>query len=93
MEAADGLYAEMDDAGMIAGGGAPSSLVWAAPALEGAMAASDGVKSLLSEVQDAAERAAMFDPSYYPKAADAYANVLKLDPDDLPALRGVGNID
>jgi tetratricopeptide (TPR) repeat protein len=42
---------------------------------------------------DAAERAAMFDPTYYPKAADAYAHVLKLDPDDLPALRGVGNID
>ncbi len=42
---------------------------------------------------DAAERAAMFDPSYYPKAADAYAHVLKLNPDDLPALRGVGNID
>ena len=41
----------------------------------------------------AAERAAMFDPSYYPKAEDAYAHVLKLDPDDLPALRGVGNID
>jgi len=56
-EAADGLYAELDGKGMIAGGGAPSSLVWAAPALEGAMAASDGVKSLLSEVQDAAERA------------------------------------
>jgi tetratricopeptide (TPR) repeat protein len=42
---------------------------------------------------DAAERAAIFDPSYYPKAADAYAHVLKLNPDDLPALRGVGNID
>jgi len=42
---------------------------------------------------DAAERAAMFDPSYYPKAADAYDHVLKLDPDNLPALRGVGNID
>ncbi|MGH7915138.1 MAG: tetratricopeptide repeat protein, partial [Candidatus Binataceae bacterium] len=42
---------------------------------------------------DAAERAAMFDPSYYPKAEDAYAHVLKLDPDNLPALRGVGNID
>jgi tetratricopeptide (TPR) repeat protein len=42
---------------------------------------------------DVAERAAMFDPSYYPKAADAYAHVLKLDPDNLPALRGVGNID
>jgi tetratricopeptide (TPR) repeat protein len=42
---------------------------------------------------DAAERAAMFDPSYYPKAEDAYAHVLKLDPDNLAALRGVGNID
>jgi tetratricopeptide (TPR) repeat protein len=42
---------------------------------------------------DAAERAAMFDPSYYPKAEDAYAHVLKLDPENLPALRGVGNID
>ena len=42
---------------------------------------------------DAAERAAMFDPSYYPKAADAYAHVLKLDPENLAALRGVGNID
>jgi len=42
---------------------------------------------------DAAERAAMFDPSYYPKAADAYAHVLKLDPENLPALRGIGNID
>lgn len=42
---------------------------------------------------DAAERAAIFDPSYYPKAEDAYARVLKLDPDNLAALRGVGNID
>jgi len=42
---------------------------------------------------DAAERAAMFDPSYYPKAEDAYAHVLKLDPDNLVALLGVGNID
>jgi tetratricopeptide (TPR) repeat protein len=42
---------------------------------------------------DAAARAAMFDPSYYPKAEEAYAHVLKLNPDDLAALRGVGNID
>jgi tetratricopeptide (TPR) repeat protein len=42
---------------------------------------------------DAAERAAMFDPSYYPQAEDAYAHVLKLDPDNLEALHGVGNID
>ena len=42
---------------------------------------------------DAAERAAMFDPSYYPKAEEAYDHVLKLNPDDLAALRGVGNID
>ncbi len=42
---------------------------------------------------DAAERAAMFDPSYYPKAEKAYAHVLKLDSENLAALRGVGNID
>ena len=41
----------------------------------------------------AAERAAMFDPSYYPQAENAYAHVLKLDPDNLPALHGVGDID
>jgi tetratricopeptide (TPR) repeat protein len=40
-----------------------------------------------------AMRAAMFDPSYYTKAAEAYAHVLKLDPDDLTALRGIGDID
>lgn len=38
-------------------------------------------------------RAAMFDPAYYAKAAEAYAHVLKLDPDNLDALRGVGNLD
>jgi cytochrome c-type biogenesis protein CcmH/NrfG len=38
-------------------------------------------------------RAAMFDPAYYASAADAYAHVLKIDPDNLNALRGVGNID
>ena len=42
---------------------------------------------------EATERAAMFDPSYYAKAEEAYAHVLKLDPDNLIALRGVGNID
>jgi tetratricopeptide (TPR) repeat protein len=38
-------------------------------------------------------RAAMFDPSYYAKATEAYAHVLKLDPDNLTALRGIGDID
>jgi tetratricopeptide (TPR) repeat protein len=38
-------------------------------------------------------RAALFDPSYYAKSAEAYAHVLKADPDNLNALRGVGNID
>jgi tetratricopeptide (TPR) repeat protein len=42
---------------------------------------------------DVCFRAAASDPTYYPKAATAYAHVLKLDPDDLDALRGVGNID
>src|SRR6266436_4158354 len=38
-------------------------------------------------------RAAAFDPSYYAKATDAFSHVLKLDPDNLDALRGIGNID
>jgi len=38
-------------------------------------------------------RAAMFDASYYTKAQDAYAHVLKLQPDNLDALRGIGDID
>lgn len=42
---------------------------------------------------DVAERAAMFDQSYYGAAERAYAHVLKLDPDNLQALRGVGNLD
>jgi cytochrome c-type biogenesis protein CcmH/NrfG len=42
---------------------------------------------------DVCFRAATFDSSYYAKSASAYAHVLKLDPDDLDALRGIGNID
>ena len=38
-------------------------------------------------------RAAMFDQSYYGKAQEAYGHVLKLDPDNLDALRGIGDID
>ncbi len=41
----------------------------------------------------AALRAAMFDPSYYHKAEEAYAQALALDPDDPTALRGIGDID
>ena len=40
-----------------------------------------------------AMRAAMFDQTYYGKAEDAYGHVLKLDPDNLDALRGIGDID
>jgi tetratricopeptide (TPR) repeat protein len=42
---------------------------------------------------DVCFRAAAFDASYYPQASTAYAHVLKLDPENLDALRGVGNID
>jgi cytochrome c-type biogenesis protein CcmH/NrfG len=45
------------------------------------------------ELGDVTLRAAAFDPSYYPRAASAYAHVLKLDPEDVDALRGTGNID
>jgi hypothetical protein len=40
-----------------------------------------------------AMRAAMFDPIYYGKAEEAYGHVLKLEPDNLDALRGIGDID
>jgi len=40
-----------------------------------------------------AMRAAMFDQSYYGKAEEAYGHVLKLEPDNLDALRGIGDID
>ncbi len=40
-----------------------------------------------------AMRAAMFDASYYAKAEEAYAHVLRLQPDNLDALRGIGDID
>jgi tetratricopeptide (TPR) repeat protein len=49
--------------------------------------------SLWDKYADVCLRAAAFDSSYYAKSANAYAHVLKLDPDDLDALRGVGNID
>ena len=38
-------------------------------------------------------RAAMFDESYRAKALDAYGHVLKIDPDNLDALRGIGDVD
>ncbi len=38
-------------------------------------------------------RASMFDPSYFRLASDAYGHVLRLDPDNLEALRGIGNLN
>ena len=38
-------------------------------------------------------RAAMFNESYFAKASEAYGHVLKIDPDDLEALRGIGDVD
>jgi tetratricopeptide (TPR) repeat protein len=38
-------------------------------------------------------RAALFDQSYYEKASAAWAHVLQLDPENLDALRGIGDID
>jgi tetratricopeptide (TPR) repeat protein len=49
--------------------------------------------SAWNELGDVGLRAAMFDPSYYAKAMAAYGHVLKIDPDNLDALRGVGNVD
>jgi tetratricopeptide (TPR) repeat protein len=38
-------------------------------------------------------RASLFDPSYFRLASDAYGHVLQLDPDNLEALRGIGNLN
>ena len=38
-------------------------------------------------------RAAMFDDSYFAKASEAYGHVLKIEPDNLEALRGIGDVD
>jgi Flp pilus assembly protein TadD len=41
---------------------------------------------------DVAFRSAAFDPANYDKAHEAFAHVLELDPDNLDALRGLGNV-
>ena len=41
---------------------------------------------------DVAFRSAAFDPAKYDKANEAFAHVLELDPDNLDALRGLGNV-
>ena len=41
---------------------------------------------------EATFRASMFDPEFLGKSVEAYGHVLKLDPDNLDALRGIGNI-
>jgi tetratricopeptide (TPR) repeat protein len=38
-------------------------------------------------------RASLFDPSYFRMSSDAYGHVLRLDPDNLEALRGIGNLN
>jgi tetratricopeptide (TPR) repeat protein len=46
-----------------------------------------------NKLGDVTLRAAVFDPKYYQTATEAFSHVLKLDPDNLGALRGVGNLD
>ncbi len=48
---------------------------------------------LWDQLGDVTSRAALFDPAYYRRALAAYGHVLKLDPDNPAALRGVGNIN
>ncbi len=42
---------------------------------------------------EATFRASMFDPEFLGKATEAYGHVLKLDPENPDALRGIGNIN
>ena len=41
---------------------------------------------------DVAFRSAVFDPANYDNAREAFTHVLELDPDNLDALRGLGNV-
>lgn len=61
--------------------------------LEQKTAANPNDMASWNRLGDVSLRAAMFDPSYYARSADAYGHVLKIDPDNLNALRGIGNID
>jgi tetratricopeptide (TPR) repeat protein len=49
--------------------------------------------ALWDEFGDVAFRAALLDPTFYEAAARAYTHVLKRDPDNLGALRGIGNVN
>lgn len=49
--------------------------------------------TLWTQLGDVTSRAAMFDPAYSNRALEAYGHVLKRDPDNPAALRGVGNIN
>jgi len=50
-------------------------------------------RALWDQLGDVTSRAAIFDPAYYQRALAAYGHVLKLDPDNPAALRGVGNVN
>ncbi len=46
-----------------------------------------------NQLGDVTFRAAQFDRTFLRESLDAYGHVLKLDPDNLAALRGVGNVN
>jgi hypothetical protein len=55
--------------------------------------ASPGNIAAWDRLGDVTSRAALFDPKYYAESEAAYGHVLKLDPENLDALRGIGNIN
>jgi tetratricopeptide (TPR) repeat protein len=46
-----------------------------------------------NQMGDVTLRAAAFDPAYHASAVEAYSHVLKIDPENADALRGMGNVD
>jgi len=46
-----------------------------------------------NQLGEVMSRAAQFDPSFLRESMDAFGHVLKLDPDNLDALRGIGNVN
>src|ERR1039458_617601 len=75
----------------MAGGPAHASGTLIAKAEKQAQASPNDIAAW-NRLGDVAFRSASFDPANYDRAREAFAHVLELDPDNLDALRGLGNV-
>jgi tetratricopeptide (TPR) repeat protein len=75
----------------MAGGPARTTIALVAKAEKQAQARPKDI-AVWNRLGDVAFRSAAFDPANDDKAREAFAHVLELDPDNLDALRGLGNV-